>query len=95
LASILLKIDQIVAELLRLLKIAESNTEAITFASIKKGSIILVGTATPPTISDSSVSESTAAITSGLTSSTSIGGLPVSSSNIVSNGVSISTTTTS
>lgn len=87
LATLLLKIDQIVIELLKLLKISETNIEAITFASIKKGSIILVGTATPPTISDTSVLDSSTALTSGLTSSTSIGGLSVSSSSITPNGV--------
>lgn len=48
LANVLSTIDIIIEEMLTILNISTSNVDAITFSSIKAGSIDLTGTVTPP-----------------------------------------------
>lgn len=93
LQAVLTNIDLIVQQLLTLLGISLTKVDAITFSSIKFGSVGLVGFATPPTISEGSVVSSTGALSSGLSSNSSLGGFPVTSSSVVSNGVSATSET--
>jgi hypothetical protein len=76
-----------VSALLQILNISADQVDAITFASIKSGSVILAGTATPPTVSASSVSDASNALSQGLASSSNSLGFTVTSSSVVSNGI--------
>jgi beta-lactamase regulating signal transducer with metallopeptidase domain len=82
-----------VSALLQILNISADQVDAITFASIKSGSVILVGTATPPTASASSVSDASNALSQGLASSSNSLGFTVTSSSVVSNGIIPQTST--
>ena len=94
-AEVMVKLNAIVLALLVMMGLEASYVDAITFSSIKLGSVEVAGSATPVSISSTSVSSSTAALSSGLTSGTMIGGFSVTSSSVVSNGISGSQTTES
>ena len=94
-AEVMVKLNAIVLALLVMMGLEASYVDAITFSSIKLGSVEVAGSATPVLISSTSVSSSTAALSSGLTSGTMIGGFSVTSSSVVSNGISGSQTTES
>lgn len=89
-AIVLNNIDSIVSQILTLIGANTTNTDLITFKSFKLGSVTMTGFATPTTVSSSSIVSSTASLSSGLTSST-LGGFPVTSTSVVSNGVETST----
>jgi hypothetical protein len=91
LAAVLTAVDQIVAQMLTYLGISHDKVDAITFSSIKHGSVNINGFATPTTVSSTTVSSSTSSLSSGLSSS-SLGGFSVGSSSVVSNGVNNSST---
>lgn len=86
-AEVMLQLNTIVTALLRLMGLNSTYVDAITFSSIKKGSVDLSGSATPISISSSSVSSSTSSLSSGLTTGSSLGNFSVTSVSVVSNGI--------
>ena len=91
-ADVLTAIDNIVIQMLTILNISQSQIDALTFASIKYSSVDLTGTVTPPDTSSSSIISGTSTLSGGL-SGASLGGFPVTSSSVVSNGVDSSAST--
>ena len=87
LTAVLADVSKIVADILRFLNISSANVDAVTFTTIKYGSVVASGTATPADTSSSSILAATSALSSGLSSS-SIGGFTVTSTSVVANGVS-------
>jgi len=86
-SDVLNKIDDIVSQILRIMGLNSSNVDAVTFQSIKLGSVTIDGSATPPLSSAGSVSSASAALSASLGTGTSLGGFPVTASSVVSNGV--------
>lgn len=78
------KVDDIVSGMLVVLKMNADQADAITFSSIKQNSVDATGTVSTTPSAD--VSAASAALASGLSSSPNLGGFPVSSVSVVTNG---------
>lgn len=107
-AQILGKIDEIVSQLLGILGLNSTQVDLITFtaitASVAAGnnnrllqatSSSISGGYTPETVSTTAVTSASTALASSLSSGTSLGSFPVTSSSVVSNGVTTTTETAS
>jgi hypothetical protein len=83
---VLEKVDDIVSGMLTILNMTADQADAVTFSSIKQNSVDATGTVTTSSTSPVDVSAASAALASGLSSSATLGGFPVSSVSVVTNG---------
>lgn len=89
-------IDTIVTFLLNAMRISTDRVDVITFTTIRLGSVTVGGTADPSAGSGSGTSTGTttsaaAAIAGALTTGASIGSFSVTSSSVVTNGITTTT----
>jgi hypothetical protein len=90
-ASVLSLVDTLVAWLLNAMKLSTDRVEAVTFTSIKLGSVTVTGEADPSsgssTTSTGSATAATSSLASALSVGASIGSFGVTSSSVITNGV--------
>ena len=96
-SKVLNDIDIIVEALLKAAGLSKNQTECLTLYSVKKKSVGIDGTIDPTaggSTSSSAAASASAALSSAITSGTSIGSYSVTSSSVVTNGFTITETTT-
>jgi hypothetical protein len=97
-ASVLSLVDTLVAWLLNAMKLSTDRVEAVTFTSIKLGSVTVTGEADPSsgssTTSTGSATAATSSLASALSVGASIGSFGVTSSSVITNGVTNTVDTT-
>lgn len=89
LSTVLLKIDLIVIDLLIFVGKSHIEIDAVTFTSFQSGSVVINGYSSVGGVASTTIA-ATSSMSSGLSSTLSVGGIPLSSSTVVTNGVDIS-----